>query len=98
MKKNEPGLLSRRGMLKIGAAAFGSALLLPILGTQMASAAAKASKEAMKYQDTPKNGQKCSGCTQWVPGPKPDAKGKCKVVEGEISPEGWCIAFAPKSS
>lgn len=97
MKDSQPKQYSRRSMLKVGAAAFTGAVMLPILGMQTA-AAAKATKEAMKYQDTPKDGQKCVDCTQWIPGKSPDAMGECKVVEGEISPEGWCIAFAPKSS
>ena len=47
----------------------------------------------MKYQDQPNNGQRCDACLQFVPG----ANGTCKVVEGPISPGGWCIAFAKKS-
>lgn len=94
-KRNQ---LSRRSLLKIGAAALTGAVMLPILGMQHASAATKASKQAMQYQDHPKDGKKCVNCTQFVPGKSKDAMGTCKVVEGEISPEGWCIAFAPKSS
>lgn len=90
--------LSRRAMLKVGVAAFTGAVMLPIIGMSSASAGTKASKKAMQYQDSPKDGKKCINCTQYIPGPKPDAKGTCKVVEGEISPDGWCIAFAPKSS
>jgi hypothetical protein len=32
-----------------------------------------------------------------IPGPTPDAKGACKVVEGDISPKGWCAAYVKKS-
>ena len=98
MTDNKPDQLSRRALLKAGVAAFTGAVMFPILAMQTASAASKASKESMKYQDQPKDGQKCIDCTQYIPGPAPDAMGECKVVEGEISPEGWCIAFAPKSS
>ncbi len=90
--------LSRRGLLKIGAAAVAGAVMLPILGMKSASAATKASKKAMQYQDKPKDGKKCENCTQYIPADSKGAQGKCKVVEGDISPEGWCIAFAPKSS
>ena len=62
-----------------------------------AGAQAKASKQAMKYQDQPNNGQRCDGCLQFVPGAKPGAKGTCKVVEGDISPQGWCMAYVKKS-
>ena len=62
-----------------------------------ARAQAKASKEAMKYQDQPKDGQRCDSCMQFLPGPKAGANGTCKVVEGSISPNGWCIAYAKKS-
>jgi hypothetical protein len=44
----------------------------------------------------PKNGQQCDACVQYIAGPKPGAPGGCKVVEGPISPKGWCIAFVKK--
>ena len=62
-----------------------------------ARAQAKASKEAMKYQEQPKDGQRCDTCMQFVPGPKAGANGTCKVVDGPISPSGWCIAYVKKS-
>jgi hypothetical protein len=33
---------------------------------------------------------------QFIPGATPKANGTCKVVEGVISPHGYCIAFTPK--
>jgi anaerobic selenocysteine-containing dehydrogenase len=88
--------LSRRQILKGGVLAVGAA----IAGTAatrkaLADAAApKAAKSAFQYQDKPKDGKKCANCSLYIPG----AKGQCKVVEGDISPEGWCIAYveAPK--
>ena len=61
-----------------------------------AAAQQKAAKQAMQYQEQPKNGQKCSDCLQFVPGQQ-GANGTCKVVEGPISPNGWCAAFVKKS-
>jgi hypothetical protein len=31
-----------------------------------------------------------------VPGANASAQGTCKVVDGPISPKGWCIAYAKK--
>lgn len=59
--------------------------------------AAKASKEAMQYRDKPNGEKQCSNCMQFIPGKTPEASGECKVVEGNISPQGWCTAYAPKS-
>jgi hypothetical protein len=62
-----------------------------------ARAQSKATKQAMQYQDQPKNGQRCDGCMQFVAGGKAGAMGTCKVVEGPISPGGWCIAYVKKA-
>jgi hypothetical protein len=83
---------SRRILLKTAAVAFVGAAFASRAGAQ-----AKASKQAMQYQDQPKNGQQCSTCLQFVPGAKPDANGTCKVVDGPISPKGWCVAYVKKS-
>ena len=59
-------------------------------------AQAKASKQAMQYQDQPKSGQQCDTCLQFIAPQKSGGMGACKVVEGEISPKGWCAAYVKK--
>ena len=66
-------------------------------GTTAALAQGKASKASMQYRDSPNGKQECSDCAQFIPGKTPKAKGTCKVVAGDISPTGWCIAYTPKS-
>ena len=56
-----------------------------------ALAQAKATKEAMKYQDKPSGDKQCSNCLQFV---APDG---CKVVDGTVSPSGYCIAWVKKA-
>lgn len=51
----------------------------------------KATQADAKYQSSPKDNQKCSGCSQF------QAPSACKVVEGTVSPEGWCQLFTAKS-
>jgi hypothetical protein len=82
---------SRRIMLRSIAA-----LAAAPWAARSALAQAKANKQSMQYQEQPKNGQKCDTCVQFVAGPKPDSAGTCKVVEGPISPNGWCIAYVKK--
>lgn len=85
---------SRRKVMKfmvLGAA-------VPIVNTLISQAqAAKASKGSMQYRDEPNGEEQCSNCMQFIPGKTPEASGECKVVEGSISPQGWCIAYAKKS-
>lgn len=77
--------VSRRSLLK---AAVG-VVSLASLGT--ASAQTKMAPNLVMYQGTPKDGHQCDGCVQWK---APDA---CLIVEGKISPKGWCAAWAPKA-
>ena len=51
----------------------------------------KTSKQAAQYQDSPKGDQKCADCRFFIEG------GSCQLVEGEISPNGWCMLFRPKT-
>ncbi|MGB8966143.1 MAG: high-potential iron-sulfur protein [Candidatus Cybelea sp.] len=77
------------------------AMVLPALAAALlaetTTAEAKGSKAQFKYQSTPKSGQKCSQCSFFVPGSSSTANGTCKIVDGAISPNGWCTAFAKKS-
>ena len=47
-------------------------------------------KEATKYQDTPKDGLKCKDCVYF------QAPSGCGLVDGKISPDGWCSLFNKK--
>jgi hypothetical protein len=50
--------------------------------------AGKLSKAHVQYQDSPKGIAMCATCTLFV------APRACKLVEGDISPSGWCNAYA----
>ena len=81
--------LSRRNVLRGVTLTAGSAALLAALTTQRAEA--KMKQEAAGYQATPKDGQRCSGCTVFV------APASCRLVDGTISPDGYCRFFVKKS-
>jgi hypothetical protein len=82
--------LSRRSLLWRAALLAGAALTATIVPSKQALAQ-KASKEAMKYQDKPNGDQRCSNCQQFI------APASCKVVDGAISPNGYCIAWVKKA-
>ncbi len=81
---------SRRSLLLRAALLGGGALAASVVPSRQA-AAQKVSKQAMKYQDKPNGDQQCSNCMQFVP------PSSCKVVDGAISPNGYCIAWAKKA-
>ena len=81
--------LSRRSVLKSGALLAGAVLTASLVPDNEALAQ-KATKEAMKYQDKPNGDKQCSNCLQFV------APNGCKIVEGTVSPQGYCIAWVKK--
>jgi hypothetical protein len=95
MQRNKHGDPARRGFLKFAATVPGIAAALPFLLRASDAVAQKMSKEAAKYQPNPKDGQRCDNCQFWIP-PEGDGPGGCKVVEGDIAPEAWCVLYAPK--
>jgi hypothetical protein len=52
------------------------------------SAADKMSKAEAEYQDSPKDIRMCATCSLF------ELPRACKIVEGHLSPYGWCKAFA----
>ena len=82
-------LISRRGVLGHGAfLAGGAAVAGGILVAT--SATAKISQKGVSYQATPKGAARCDKCKFW----KPPAA--CTLVDGVISPAGWCTLYATK--
>ena len=83
-----PRSIPRRGALGWSLAT----LLIPLAPATRAAAQQKLTKMVAKYQDHPNGQQRCEICLQFEP---PD---KCHLVEGEISPYGWCQFFAAKDN
>ena len=86
---------SRRQFLKIGGAALAMIPVLSISGNALAATNA-AMRTSMKYQDKPNGDKNCANCMQFVPGKTPKDNGGCKIIPGdtEISPQGYCVAWA----
>lgn len=89
---SKSAVVSRRNLLWCATLVAGSTA---VLGSSVAPAGAadagKMSQKAATYQSSPKNGQKCLDCSFFV---QPSS---CKLVDGTISPVGWCKFFAKKT-
>ena len=76
---------SRRKVIRAVARGVTAGLLLRISRTD---ASEKMTRQQAEYQDTPNGLYSCGMCTLFEP-PK-----ACKVIDGEVSKDGWCKAFA----
>jgi hypothetical protein len=63
------------------------------IGGQERDPGGLSTKESLNYQTEPKDGQQCSGCTFYVEDKNDDGMGACTLVEGKISPSGWCASY-----
>ena len=80
--------VSRRALLQGGAGTTGAAIILGATPNS-ASAVVKLSQKVAAYQDHPNGDKHCGKCVQFQP---PTA---CKLVDGTVSPEGYCRFFVP---
>ena len=81
------GLSRRTTFLRSAACAAGAVVsLLPLR-----EAAAKMAQTAVGYQATPKGDQQCGNCSLFQP------PGACTLVDGTISPSGWCKFWVKKA-
>ena len=80
--------VSRRALLQGGAGTAGAAIILGATPNS-ASAVVKLSPKVVAYQDHPNGDKRCGKCVQFQP---PNA---CKIVDGAVSPEGYCRFFVP---
>src|SRR5215470_3488174 len=81
------GQLARRWLLQRILGVIGASVL--VYGAlRPASAVIKISQKAVAYQDHPEGDKRCDKCIQFQP---PNA---CKIVDGSISPNGYCRLFA----
>jgi hypothetical protein len=87
----QSGAISRRTiLLRSVACAAGGATLI---GTTKNAHAAKMpqTSPAVAYQSTPKDSHQCDGCLLF------QAPNSCQVVDGVVSPSGWCKLWAKKA-
>ncbi len=76
--------VSRRVVLRGAVVAAGA---VPVLLSGITAAQAKVKQADVHYQQTAKDGQHCSICANF------EAPKGCKLVEGEINPDGYCQLF-----
>ena len=76
---------SRRAAIAAAVHGASGALLLRM---PPADAADKMTRGQAEYQDTPNGIYSCGLCTLF------ERPKTCKVVEGEVSEDGWCKLFA----
>ncbi len=53
----------------------------------------KMSQAEARYQGQPKGDQSCAQCTNFIPD-----SNTCQLVEGQVSPQGWCSLWAKKTT
>jgi len=88
---DETGAVSRRSLLRGASVLAGGAAILAGSIASVQAQSGKMAQDAASYQSSPKNGQKCLDCSFFV------SPSSCKLVDGSISPAGWCKFWAKKS-
>lgn len=84
--------LSRRAALAGTALALGAATAAIAGRRAAAQEQEKISQTLATYRAMPNGSDHCGICSNFQP---PNA---CRFVQGEISPDGWCQLFAPRSA
>jgi hypothetical protein len=70
--------------------------LLELVGRPGRAWAMKASKDEVAYRDKPHGAQSCATCRQFTA--IGSGKGLCSIVDGDVSPLGWCTAYSARGS
>jgi high potential iron-sulfur protein len=79
--------LIRRALIKM-VIGGGTVAVIGVAANHRLHAGDKMAKQDVDYQDSPKGIQMCATCSLF------DAPTSCKIVEGDISPNGWCKSYA----
>ena len=45
------------------------------------------------YQDHPNGSMKCAQCVYFVPPAPNGLTGVCRIIDGDVTANGWCTAF-----
>jgi len=83
----------RLGLIRGTRLLLGAAIVSTV-GWPGTAHSAKADKRDFSYQDRPKDGKSCATCRLFSA--TPSGRGNCAIVDGEVSPNGWCMAYSPR--
>lgn len=96
------GGVTRRGFVLAGAALAADAVRSPAVRAQRRGADGQSrptprkrtrtrTREEVKYQNAPFLGRTCARCVFY------QGHGVCVILEGAVSPNGWCTQWAPNT-
>lgn len=86
--------MTQRRLLIVAASVLPGMTLVAAVGIPCRAYASKANRQDFAYQDKPKEGKRCAACRQFTPSAA--GIGVCSVVEGNVSADGWCMAYSPR--
>jgi len=78
-----------RAVALLGSATLGTALQARAQDAKPKAVLKKYSKERVGYRDEPYLGRTCAKCVLYA------GDGTCAIVEGQVSPDGWCTQWTP---
>jgi High potential iron-sulfur protein len=91
-RMNERWQPARRRALRL-ASIFGALAITRLAGAQqkppVPKGLKKRSKEAVGYRDFPYENRTCAKCMLYL------GDGECAIIDGKVSPEGWCNQWIP---
>lgn len=56
-------------------------------------ARAKVPQRSVQYRPQPNGAERCAACVHYR-----RTEGACELVEGDISPDGWCALYDPQGA
>lgn len=83
MSRNSSECMSRRNMI-----AAAMTVAASLAASRAGGQTGKISQAQAGYRPRPNNGQSCGACVHFMP------PGACGLVDGDISPQGWCPLFS----
>jgi hypothetical protein len=88
---SESAKCSRRSLLRNIAIVAPAVAALTVVSVQRAAADGKLPKSQARYQPGPNGERRCSNCVHFA---SPSA---CEIVDGDVSPQGWCQFYGQKT-
>jgi hypothetical protein len=82
---------SRRAIVLRSLACVAGSVALAVPVREAYAAKFPQSSPAVAYQGSPKDGRQCDGCSLF------QAPSSCQVVDGTVSPTGWCKLWVKKA-